>query len=1657
MEQIFISYARDDDERFVRRLYRDLLARDIFVWWDRKAMESRGRTFLDEIRDAIASAERVILVIGPKAATSDYVRQEWEFALQGCKAIVPILRLGRSAKVSNNDYGLIPAQLSRLHSPDFRKARPYREALDELVRILHEPLPRPGELYGVDALPPHYLPRPEPLARLNAMVRPDSSEPVIITSTRAATALEGMGGVGKSVLAAAFARACETRRRFDHGVIWLRFGRQAAVSKMLAFVAYALNDNPEKYSDQQTGSAMLSAALAKRNCLLILDDIWKLADTEPFLNALGIGCRALITTRDSGLSSAIGAQELCLDVLTADESLVLLSEWSGHGIAALPAEALTVADECGGLPLALAMIGAMVKSNRATGWTDVLRLLQNADLESIHQHFPNYPYPDLLRAMEVSVQALGSEETQRRYIELAVFPDNTPIPVTSIETLWQPLGITETDAHQLIDLFVDRSLIRRDPAGHLGLHDLQLDYVRKRCGDPSPLHRRLVEAYLTRCVGGWHTGPNDGYYLSRLIHHLIEAGRGQEVHHVLAEENAAGRNGWHEAKETAGDASGYRVDVARAWQLAESDSSMLPVRPLNGLECRYALINASLNSLGSSIPPSLLAALLRHGIWTADHAAAYALGIAEPKSRGKALAALAAHLPETLVRTALGSTGMADALAALCRHLAELGHPLEALAFMLEAPAQPYDELREFHQEAVQVVLRVAKAGYPEQALSAVRKLHPLYRADIWPELVPLLPKRLLPKALAVALLNPKEFGSDRALTALAPHLQKKDLPAALAAGLRIDDEMTRAWALGGLAPHLPEPLLRQALTDARQIQSVLARARALVVLAIRLPKSRRRVELNEALAAVRQIDHNPFRAIELAIIAPHLPRKLGDTVFRESLEATDGAEKSYDKRACLVQLVPQLPPTLLRSALMVARRISEPVERAMTLAELVAHLPQPLRQETLDTALEAARELSGIDDRALALIRIIPILPKIRRPGVLEEVLSYALRSDGVRDPAHILRLLIPELPEIMLRRLLDAVPRMHSSFDQSKVLTWLAAFLTEPLWPVALAAARSIEVADERAKILSVLASRLSGPLQSEAARDALTAASKVPLGGILDPDRRAKVMAEVATYLPGAAIPDALPLMRLILDDTMRTETLAALAPYLSEPLLQRAFDAVLGIVEPSAPQQADMLGGISLQFVELGLPDRSLHAIRHMWKGVYRDSTLSELVSRLAGKGYFQQALAAVGEIDSDLRRSDALIELAPTLPESLLPQALSVARAVEPDYVRYESLSKLFARTPQQSKDEAIQELLTLAKSIGRYSRHTLFTELAPYLSEDHLHNVITFLRDVGGTPGEPETALELAHYLREPERSQILLELLAAAKELPEENTMSGQHPRAETMIRMISVLSGLPRQDAMAAAFAASQQIVASAARARALVRMAEVLDEPRKSDALAGAVEAAAHIPYSEEKAKVLIELAPALPEALLLRALETAREVAEARDRVEALTALAVHLPEPSKAIWIAEAWTAAAAINAKAAVFRKSAAHLPEPRRTEALHEAIAEARSGIRRHKDLAELADYLPAPEKANILGEAVAATFKADFTSDRVTALQELAPYLAGLPTEDLLPIARGLLHRLARESRQDQLGYLQPLGSVIFALGGQQAVEETFRAILDVGRWWP
>ncbi len=532
LPSLFISYAREDDEPFVEKLYKDLKEKSFKIWWDRAAMKNRGRTFLQEIRDAIEDSDLLIAVIGPKALESDSVRYEWEHALLFSKGVIPILRMG--------DYKLLLPEMSKLHCPDFRETRPYDEALEELIRLIKEPIPPLGPLIGVPSLPPNYLPRKDDLNIIKEIILADTVKPVVITSSKKITALQGMGGMGKSVLSTAFARAVETRRAFCDGIFWVTVGLDTSDSDLIEYmrlIGTKFGDDPANYRSKREAEASLSNVLSEKICLIVLDDIWKVPQATPFVNALGSRCRLLITTRNNDVVTSLGAQEHKIEVLSEPDALKLLANWCEEEVNSLPSHAAEIARECGYLPLALSICGAMAKSG--ISWMYILEALQEADLEFIEAHLPNYPDPNVGRALKVSVDFLSHEDPNAvlRYQELVIFPEDELVPEATITTLWGHTGnLKRRNVEKLLTKLKDRSLLRLDgeaPNRLISLHDLQFDYLRAKAGDFPNLHNNILEAYGKECDNKWSSGPEDGYFYRHLAYHMKEAGKREELRKLL--------------------------------------------------------------------------------------------------------------------------------------------------------------------------------------------------------------------------------------------------------------------------------------------------------------------------------------------------------------------------------------------------------------------------------------------------------------------------------------------------------------------------------------------------------------------------------------------------------------------------------------------------------------------------------------------------------------------------------------------------------------------------------------------------------------------------------------------------------------------------------------------------------------------------------------------------------------------------------------------------------------------------------------------------------------------------------------------------------------------------------------------------------------------
>jgi tetratricopeptide (TPR) repeat protein len=323
---VFISYSWNDDKPFVEKLDQDLRGEGITVWRDEKNLPSRGTALREELRNAIDAADRFLPVIGPEALKSQNVQLEWNHARAQCRAIVPILRKG--------DSSLIPEDWRGTDAPlyfDFRDDSAYAETLGALIGRLKEAPELPGAFKG-DAIlqpPEGAIPRKEMVTLIN-LLRPDRTT-AAITGRKGVGTAYAPGGLGKSVLAAMFARDCPTRRAFPDGIFWIELGRQPQVVTKQADIGAAFGDDRQEYTDVKAGKARLQQMLVDKRVLFVLDDVWDYRHAAAFI-VDAPRCRWLITTRQTNLASRLNltAENIVkIEYLSEQEGLALITRRLG--------------------------------------------------------------------------------------------------------------------------------------------------------------------------------------------------------------------------------------------------------------------------------------------------------------------------------------------------------------------------------------------------------------------------------------------------------------------------------------------------------------------------------------------------------------------------------------------------------------------------------------------------------------------------------------------------------------------------------------------------------------------------------------------------------------------------------------------------------------------------------------------------------------------------------------------------------------------------------------------------------------------------------------------------------------------------------------------------------------------------------------------------------------------------------------------------------------------------------------------------------------------------------------------------------------------------------------------------------------------------------
>jgi transcriptional regulator with XRE-family HTH domain len=231
------------------------------------------------------------------------------------------------------------------------------------------------KIFQAPPLPQFFVDRPEQLHDVKELMVRENPPGTLVVS-----AIYGLGGIGKSVLASALAHHSEIQERYSDGILWATLGQNPDLLPLLSGWIQALGDHQTKPTGLDSASSHLRTLFYDKRALLVVDDVWNPNHADWF-RVGGENCCVLVTTRSARLSDVTRYD---LDLMTESQSVELLTNAIHHKLSAEERRAAeTLAKEVGYLPLALELAAARVEDGMP--WNQLLQDLRSevADLAAL--------------------------------------------------------------------------------------------------------------------------------------------------------------------------------------------------------------------------------------------------------------------------------------------------------------------------------------------------------------------------------------------------------------------------------------------------------------------------------------------------------------------------------------------------------------------------------------------------------------------------------------------------------------------------------------------------------------------------------------------------------------------------------------------------------------------------------------------------------------------------------------------------------------------------------------------------------------------------------------------------------------------------------------------------------------------------------------------------------------------------------------------------------------------------------------------------------------------------------------------------------------------------------------------------------------------------
>ena len=334
----------------------------------------------------------------------------------------------------------------------------------------------------------------------------------------------GVGGLGKSTLAAKLYE--ETTMKF-----WVDLGRSIANFATVARQILRQVDGRDPTSVEAVPETMLANALVRvlqnRSCLLVLDNLESILDgdrnwqdfawQEFFKLWLqhGSGSTVLVTTREKPNLPNAHVCWLSLEKgLEPTEGAALLRSL---GIRGEETELRQFSETIGGYPLSLWLVAGFLHAEE--GEDPQIRYLERSAYEvpGLHRGDGETTMWQILAWSWERLKPRSQQLLQSAGVYRIPFDGEMAAAVLAAET---------EEVEPLLKDLRGRSLLQteRDETGRrYWLHPLVAEFVRRRGGDLTEVHKRAIVVYRSRCKPreAWQTDDDVAEYLE-IFHHFCE-------------------------------------------------------------------------------------------------------------------------------------------------------------------------------------------------------------------------------------------------------------------------------------------------------------------------------------------------------------------------------------------------------------------------------------------------------------------------------------------------------------------------------------------------------------------------------------------------------------------------------------------------------------------------------------------------------------------------------------------------------------------------------------------------------------------------------------------------------------------------------------------------------------------------------------------------------------------------------------------------------------------------------------------------------------------------------------------------------------------------------------------------------------------------------